>query len=327
MSTMQAVFATAYGGPQVLQVQSVAVPQVKAHEVLIQVHASGITRADSMMRSGTPRFARLFLGLSKPKKPIIGTGFAGTISQVGSAVKNFAVGDQVFGETTINFGANAEYVAVDARGIVMKLPPNMSYEAGSLMCDGPLTSWNFLHRMAKVQPGDRVLIIGAGGALGTAAVQIAKYLGAVVTGVCSTSKVEKVASLGADAVIDYTQRDFTQEAAQYEVIFDTVAASSFSQCKPVLSVHGQYLCPDVSLSLLWQGLSSGKGKQAKFGATGLLAEDKLKQMLLELLKMYADGMLAIPIEREYALQEIQEAHARLETGRKWGNLVLVLNNH
>jgi len=199
---MQAIVCTKYGTPDVLKIKNLAKPVPKANEVLIKIEAASITTADSMMRSGSPWFGRLFIGLSKPKKPVTGTGFAGIIEAVGKEVSQFKVNDQVFGETSLGFGAHAEYICLSQNNLILHKPNNVSFDELAPMCDGALTSYSFLKDISELKKGHRILINGAAGSLGTAAVQIAHNIGAHVTGVCSASNREFVKSLGADEVID-----------------------------------------------------------------------------------------------------------------------------
>ena len=327
METMQmkAVLATGYGTAEVLQLSTVSRPQPKAHEVLVKVYASSATRADSMMLSGKPYIGRLFNGLKKPKNPIPGTGFAGVVEAIGEDVSIFQQGDRVFGETTLNFSTNAEYVAVAEKGVVLPMPDNMRYEEAASFCDGPLTSFNFLKGIAQVQPGEKVLINGAAGSLGSAAVQLAKYLGAEVTGVCSTGNMGLVKSLGADHVIDYRQQDFTQSDERYDFIYDTVGKSSFSQSQRVLRPYGMYLSPVLNFSLLLQMMRTSLfgTKKAKFAATGLKSVDELRDLLAELLSIYQEGKLKPVIDRQFPLEKLAEAHRYIELGHKKGNVVIV----
>jgi len=323
---MKAVTIHAYGGPEVLRVQEVSKPSVQPNEILVAVKASGVTTADSLMRQGTPRFARLFLGFRKPKHTIVGTGYAGVIVDVGSEVSKFRVGDEVFGETSVSFGANAEFVAVPDDGIILKKPAFLDYASASLMCDGPLTSMNFLQNLGEVQPGQRVLINGASGSLGTAAVQLAKRMGAHVTGVCSTKNMDMVRSLGADEVIDYTKTDFTKGSATYDVIYDTVGKSSFGASKRVLAQKGKYLSPVISIGLLFQmmGTSIIGSKKALFEATGLKKPEPLKEMLRTLLVHMQEDAFKVIIDRQFSLAEAVDAHAYVDSGHKRGNVVLTV---
>lgn len=326
VETMKAIACTAYGGPEVLQLTEIEKPQPKENEVLLKIIATPITAADTMMRKGTPFYARFFLGLMKPKNPIPGTGFAGVIERVGEEVSLFQVGDHVFGETALGFGANAEYTCVPEDGIIAKMPAQLSFEEVAPVCDGAMTSLNFLRDLGNVQPGQKVLINGASGSLGTAGIQLAKYFGAVVTGVCSSKNVELVKNLGADHVIDYTTTDFTQEDEQYDIIYDTIGSLSFSQCKASLKKNGMYLCPVLSMPLLlkmiWTTMFGSK--KAKFDATGIRPPAELRVLLQELKNLLEEGKLHSVIDRSYALHETVDAHRYVDTGHKIGNVILKL---
>jgi NADPH:quinone reductase-like Zn-dependent oxidoreductase len=324
--TMQAVIATAYGSPDVLRVQTIAKPIPKDHEILVKVYASTVTTADTMMRRADPFISRFFLGFSKPKNPVTGTGFAGVVESVGKAVKRFKTGDAIFGETGVNFSANAEYVCVPEDGVFTAKPANLSYEEAATMTDGPLTSLNFLHVIGQVKPGQKVLINGASGSLGTAAVQLAKYFGAEVTGVSSARNSALVKSLGADHIIDYTTTDFTQNGKHYDLIYDTVGKLSFSKVKNSLTQHGAYLSPKLGFGILFQMLrtSISGTRKAKFSATGLLPPPQLNEMLEELKTIIEGGHLKTIIEKRYLLSGAVEAHRHVETGRKKGNVVLTI---
>ena len=320
---MLAAVTTKYGPPNVLKLMELSCPKPKPNEVVIQVRASSVTAADTLMRSGTPYFGRLFLGILKPKKSVSGTGFAGKIEAIGSKVSAFKIGDSVFGETVFGFGSNAEFTCVPQDGLIMKMPEHLSFDAAATICDGPLTSMNFLKRLVDIKAGQRVLINGASGSLGTAAVQLAKYYGAHVTGVCSLSNDSLVRSLGADQVIDYAKVDFTKTNLAWAIIYDTVGKSSFSMCKSALTPNGIYLSPvlDGTLcSMFWTSMF-GK-KKAKFSATGVLPKAVLKQLLFEVRNLIKTGKLDIVIDRRYRLDRIVEAHQYVEGGHKKGNVVL-----
>lgn len=320
---MLAAVTTKYGSPNVLKISEVTKPKAKPNEVVVRVHASSVTAADMMMRRGSPYYGRLFLGLLKPKNSVSGTGFAGEVETIGSEVSKFNIGDRVFGETVFGFGSNAEFTCVPQDGIIMKMPEDISFDAASLLCDGPLTSMNFLKRLVDVKPGQRVLINGASGSLGTAAVQLAKYYGAHVTGVCSSANETMVKSLGADQVIDYTKMDFTKTDQTWDVIYDTVGKSSFSKCKSVLTANGHYLSPvlDGTLwSMLWTSMFGTK--KAKFSATGVLPKPVLKLLLADVRELIVSGDLEVVIDRRYRLDQIVEAHQYVDGGHKKGNVVL-----
>lgn len=322
---MKAVVCTQYGSPDFLQLREVAVPSPQEDEVLVRVHASTVTAADTMMRRAIPFISRFFLGFFRPKKAITGTGFAGEIVQVGRSVKRFRVGDQVFGETGVNFGANAEYVALSEQGVLARKPAGMSYEEAATLCDGPLTSLNFLKNLAGIGKGRKVLINGASGSLGTAAIQIAKHYGAEVTGVCSSRNVDLVKSLGADKVIDYTTTRLTDSQERYDLVFDTIGKLRFSRVKSLLTTHGLYLSPVLRLGLLVQVLKTAKakGKKAKFSATGLLPQPELQKLLEELLAMIEDGALRPVLDTRFSLAQAPEAHRYVDQGHKKGNVVVV----
>lgn len=320
---MKAIVCTKYGLADVLQLGEVSKPVPAENEVLIKVHASSITAADSMMRRGTPYYARLFLGLMRPGKPIPGTGFAGVVESTGSAVKRFSTGDRVFGETGVNFSAHAEYVCVPQDGVVVSIPENINYDEAATICDGPLTSLNFLKNIGQLKAGQHILINGASGSLGSAAVQLARQLGAEVTGVCSTSNVDMVKSLGADSVIDYTQQDFTKSGQHFDLIYDTIGKSSFTDCKTSLTENGVYVSPVLSMPLLWQMIWTSKvGRQkAKFSATGLLPAAELNILLDELKPMIETGKIRQLIDRRYPLEQATEANRYVDSGHKKGNIV------
>ncbi len=321
---MKAMVATGYGSPEVLQLQEVNKPEPKANEVLVKVITASATTADAMMRTGKPYIARLFVGITKPKKAIPGTGFAGIVENTGMDVTNFKVGDRVFGETTFGFSSNAEYLTISENGVILPMPENLDFTEAANFCDGHLTSFNFLKEIAEMKPDQKVLINGASGALGTSAIQIAKHMGAHVTAVCSGRNSGLVKSLGADEVIDYQQKDFTKRGVKYDFVYDTIGKSSFKDCKGILSENGVYLSPVLKFSLLIQMLSTslfGK-KKAKFGATGANKEDKLRLMLANVLDIYQAGNLKTIIDRQFPLEKLAEAHRYIDSGRKKGNIVI-----
>ncbi|GJM34903.1 MAG: alcohol dehydrogenase [Saprospiraceae bacterium] len=326
-SKMKAIVCTKYGSPDVLQLQEVDKPIPEDNEVLIKIKATTVTAADSMMRRADPFISRFFLGFMRPKNAITGTGFAGEIVSIGKKVKQFKIGDSVFGETGTNFGANAEYVTMSEEGVLLKKPASLSYEEAAPITDGALTSLNFLQEMAKTQSGQSVLIIGASGSLGTAAVQLAKHFGAEVTGVCSTTNLELVKSLGADKVIDYTQVDFTQNGQTYDIIYDTVGKHSFSHCKTSLTQQGIYLSPVLGFSLLFQMIwtSIFGSKKAMFSATGLRPAAELRKLLKELKSLFLTGQMKSVIDKCYPLEQVAEAHRYVDTGHKKGNVVIAVH--
>lgn len=323
---MKAIICTKYGSPEVLQLNEVKKPTPQDNEVLIKVHAASVTAADGMMRLGTPRFSRLFLGLTKPKVQIPGTGFAGVIEAVGEKVTRFKPGDEVFGESVFGQGTNAEYFCMTEAGLLTIKPANITHSEAAPVCDGALTSMSFLTDIGNIRRGQHVLINGASGSLGTAAVQLAKHYGANVTGVCSTANIDMVKSLGADQVIDYTKEDFTHNSQAYDIIYDTVGKSSFSRCKAALTQRGVFISPVLSLPLLLQMVwtSMVGSKKAKFSATGIRPVPELKVLFEEIKSLIEAGKIKSVIDKTYALAQTADAHRYVEKGHKKGNVVLAI---
>ncbi|MFA7325097.1 MAG: NAD(P)-dependent alcohol dehydrogenase [Candidatus Kapaibacterium sp.] len=325
---MNAAVLTGYGAPDKIKYGEVDLPIPKENEVLVKVLYSSSTRADSMIRRGKPYFGRFFLGITKPKHTIPGTGFAGVIISKGAKVNNFEENDEVFGESTTNFSANAEYITISMDEVIIHKPQNLSFEEAATYSDGHLTSINFLKNVGEIQPGQRVLIIGASGSLGTSAVQLAKYYGAEVTGVSSNRNISLVKSLGADFVIDYSQENFLNREINYDLIYDTIGISSFGKVKKVLSKNGKYISPVLKLSLLFQMfLTSLIGnKKARFDATGMKKKDELKNLLFQLIDIFKEGKLKTVIDRQFPLEKVAQAHAYIDTGHKKGNVVITSNH-
>jgi NADPH:quinone reductase-like Zn-dependent oxidoreductase len=243
---------------------------------------------------------------------------------VGSAVTQFELGDRVFGETAFGFSANAEFLTVPEDGVVLPLPEGLDFAEAANFCDGHLTSFNFLKEIGQVKKGQKVLINGASGALGTSAVQIAKYMGAEVTAVCSSRNVGLVKSLGADYVIDYYQEDFTESENRYDLVYDTIGKSSFTESRRVLKPQGIYLSPVLHFPLLWDMFitSLSGGKKARFEATGTNSHEKLRNMLKEVLSIYIAGKLKTVIDRQFPLEKLADAHRYIDSGHKKGNVVI-----
>lgn len=323
-STMKAVVCTQYGTPDKLRIEERDIPKLLPNEVLVEVKATTVTAADTMMRKADPAISRLFLGFSKPKNDVMGTGYAGIVVAVGDQVQAFHKGDEVFGESGIKFGANAEYVSIPEDAVIAHKPANISFEEAATICDGILTSYNFLRELIKIKKGDHVLINGASGSLGTAAVQIAKYFGATVTGVCGPDNVKLVFSLGADKVINYRKTDFTNLDERYDYVYDTVGKSSFKKAKKVLKPEGVYLSPVLKFPLLLQMMKTSIiGKQkAMFSATGLRPAPALRALLEEITLLLEDGAIKTIIDRQYTLSEVPEAHRYVDAGHKKGNVVV-----
>lgn len=314
-----------YGGPRVLSPVTRTVPLPKPEQVLIRIHASAATRADGMMRSGKPIFARPFLGWSKPRPCLVGTCFSGEVVDIGHDVRRFKVGDAVFGEAGMQFGANADYICLDASGALLIKPENVSHQDAATLCDGASTSWHFLTKQASVRPGQRVLVLGGSGSLGTAAIQIAKSLGADVAATGSPRNLGLLESLGATQALDYSTTDPLAAVGQYDAIFDTVGISSFAEAKPALTPEGVYMCPVLGFRLLLDMLFNRKagGKRACFAAAGLQAPEAQREEIAEILKLMRDGRFSPVIDRVYPLSDLVEAHEYVETGHKRGNVVVV----
>lgn len=319
---MKAVHCSRYGAPEVMSIREVPTPEPKAAEIQVKIHASVVSATDCTFRLGRPFISRLFTGLRRPKY-IPGDLFAGTVASVGANTARFKPGDRVFGFTDTTFGAHAEYRCLPESNL-SSLPAGLEFGAAAALCDGGLTALPFLRDTGRLQPGQKVLIIGASGAVGTAAVQLAKVPGAVVTGVCSANNTELVTALGADQVIDYTQTDYTQLDRKFDLIFDTVNKSSYTRCRRILTARGIYMTTAPRLStpftMLWTKLFSRR--TSTMAATGLRKPaDKLKD--LEILKqLIAEGRYRSVIDRSYTPEEIVEAHRYVGAGHKKGNVIL-----
>ncbi len=323
---MRAVMYTQYGSADVLQLSEVEKPIPADNEVLIKIHATTVASTDAIFRAGSDFMARLFTGLIKPKPTIPGGSFAGEIEAIGKDVRRFQVGDQVFGTADPDTGAHAEYLNLaEDRAIALK-PEHMTYEEAVAIHPGALTALPNLQGAANLQAGQKILIIGASGSIGSSAVQLAKYFGAEVTGVSSTANVELVKSLGADKVIDYKKDDYSRSGETYDVVFDTVGKSSFGQARRVLKPGGLYLTTIISPALLLQMLWTSKfgSKKAKIVFAGLRPASEKNGYLALLLELVETGRFKPVIDRHYPLERIAEAHRYVETGRKKGNVVITV---
>jgi NADPH:quinone reductase-like Zn-dependent oxidoreductase len=324
---MKAVVYERYGPPEVLQLKEVEKPTPRDNEVLVKVHATTVTSGDWRVRSlnvpvGFKLIMRLVFGVSRPKQPILGTELAGVIESVGKNVSKFKVGDSVFAFSDATMGCHAEYKCIPENGAIALKPPNLIYEEAAALSFGGMTALDFFNR-AKLQRGERVLVNGASGAVGTAAVQLARHFGADVTGVCSATNVELVRSLGARHVIDYTKEDFTQNGETYDIIVDTVGTAPFSRSKSSLKEGGRLLMvlaglPDM-LQMPWVSMTSNMKVIA--GPAATRAED-----LRFLAKLAETGEFKPVIDRRYPFEQIAEAHRYVDTGRKKGNVVITLEH-
>lgn len=318
---MKAIVYTKFGPPDVLQLQEVDKLTPKDHEVLIKIYATTVVKEDPDMRRSPG-----FNGIFRPRNRILGQELAGEIEATGKGVTRFRPGDQVFGIGT--FGGYAEYKCMREDDALAIKPANMSYAEAASVPNGALTALPFLRDKGNIQREQTVLIYGASGSVGAAAVQLARHYGAEVTGVCSTPNLEWVKALGADQVIDYTQEDFTQNGKAYDIIFDTIGKCSFSKCKGSLTDEGVYLAtvptPLIMLQALWPAKS---GKKVKFAATGLRpAREKIKDLAF-LTELIEAGRLRAVIDRCYPLEQMAEAHRYVEKGHKKGNVVITVAPH
>ena len=322
---MKAIVYTQYGPPEVLKLAEVEKPTPEDNEVLVKVYATTVSVADSRSRSFKvpPSFwlpARIALGIRRPKKAILGAELAGEIEAVGRNVTRFKTGDQIFAATLSSFGAYAEYKVLPENGPIAIKPSNLAYGEAAALPIGARTALHYL-RKADIQYGQKVLVYGASGSVGTYAVQLAKYLGAEVTGVCSTANVNMVTSLGADQVIDYTHEDFSHGGETYDVIFEAVNKSSFSACMRVLKMEGIYMNitePLPSIPMLWTKITSRKKLML-----GENPPNKADDLIF--LKELAEANKIKPvIDRVYPLEQIVEAHRYVDRGHKRGNVVITI---
>jgi len=329
---MKAIVWTRYGPPEVLQLREVAKPAPKETEVLIRIHATTVTAGDCEMRSlkfpvwlSLPM--RIYAGIKKPQRvTILGQEFAGEIEAVGKDVRLFKKGDQVFATTGFSFGAYAEYKCLPEEpkmGVLASKPTNMTYEEAAAVPTGGLEALHFL-RKGNIQSGQKVLIIGAGGSIGTFAVQLARYFGAEVTGVDSTGKLDMLRSIGADYVIDYTQEDFTKSAETYDVIIDVMGKSSFSGSVRSLKQNGRYLLGNAGLTQMVRGrwTSMRSSKKVIIGAANQKTED-----LLFLKELIEAGKIKPVIDRRYPLEQMAEAHRYVDKGHKRGSVVITVGHN
>jgi len=325
---MKAIVYKKYGPPDVLKLEEVEKPTPRDNEVLVKIYATTVSAADFRSRSFTvPRAfwlpARISLGFRKPKKAILGAELAGEIESVGRDVKLFKKGDQVFAATLISYGAYAEYKCLPEDAAISIKPSNLTYEEAAALPIGARTALHYL-RKANLQPGQKVLVYGASGSVGTYAVQLARYFGAEVTGVCSTTNVELVKSLGADHVIDYTTEDFSNKGETYDVIFEAVDKSSFSACMRSLKKEGVYLnvvTPLPSIRMLWTKVTGSRKL--------MLGENvpESAEYLIFIKGLVEAGKIRPAIDRRYPLEQIVEAHRYVDKGHKKGNVVITVGHN
>jgi len=319
---MKAIVYTKYGPPDVLQLTEVEKPAPNETEVLIRIYAATVNRTDCGFLRAAPFIVRFFSGLMKPKNAILGNEFAGQIEAVGKGVTSFGVGDRVFGFNGVTFGAHAEYMVMPEEAPLATMPEHMTYEEAAPSLEGSHYALSDI-RAAHIQKGQRVLIYGATGAIGSAAVQLVKHIGADVTAVCGTKNVTLVKSLGADKVVDYEKEDFTKDDQAYDVVFDAVGKSSFAKCKPLLKPGGIYVSTDL-----------GYMAQNPFLAitTPLFGKKKVlfpiptisKMDVIFIKDLIEAGKFKPVIDRRYSLEEVADAYRYVETGQKIGNVVITV---
>ena len=321
---MRAVVHDRYGPPDVLRVDEVERPVPEDDQVLVRVHATTVTRTDCAIRAAHPFPWRFFAGLLRPRRKILGIELAGEVEAVGAAVREFKVGDHVFGGSAGRFGAHAEYICMRESAPLAHKPAAMSFEEAAAVCDGVVQALGCL-RTAGLRPGQRILVFGASGSVGTAAVQLAKYYDAHVTAVCNTKNVELVRSLGADEVVDYLQEDYTRNGETYDVIVDAVGKHSFGQCRRSLKPGGVFVPTELGRlmveNLLLTPLTKRVGdRRVKFGIAKYSKQD-----VLFLKSLIEEGRYRAVIDRSYPLEDVVEATRYVETQQKTGNVVLTLN--
>lgn len=312
-----------YGAPGVLKISDVAKPIPKADEVIVKIHSTTVTSGDVRLRKADPWLSKFVMGFPKPKKKILGVDFAGVVDSTGSSVTMFKEGERVFGSSGFNPGTYAEFKAISENGILTKIPKNISFEEAAAIPFGGLTSLHFLKQAGNLN-GKKVLIYGASGSLGCAAVQLAKFFGAIVTGVCSSKNRELVLSLGAKHVLDYNKDDFSKTGVKYDVIFDTVGKSNFGNAVQSLNENGFYLravhfTPSPVFKAIWTGLTTNKK------VIGGVTKESVENLEF-LAHLTSEHKYQPVIDRIYPFEEISAAHAYVETGRKKGNVVIVVDD-
>jgi NADPH:quinone reductase-like Zn-dependent oxidoreductase len=316
---MKAAVHNRYGSPEVVSIAEVAKPSVGDKDILVAVHATTVNRTDCAYRAARPFFVRAATGLTRPKRTILGTEFAGVVAEVGAAVTSFTVGDRIFGYNEGPFGTHAEFLSVAADGALAAIPDGVSFACAAAGTEGSHYALAFI-RVSGVEAGQDVLVYGATGAIGSAAVQLLKNLDISVTAVCDTANLELVRGLGADLVLDHTTDEFTTHERTYDAVFDAVGKSSFGQCKRLLKPRGVYLSSDLgrfAQNLFLPLATSFRKSKVKFPFPK--QDQNMVQFLAGLLR---SGAFTPVIDRHYPLEEIVEAYTYVETGRKVGNVVI-----
>lgn len=323
---MRSIIVQNYGGPEVLKMEVTKKPEPKENEVLIRIKATSITAASTFMRKGKPYFARLFTGLRKPKVKTPGTDLSGVIESIGEKVKKFNVGDKVMAETGLNCGTYAEYICLSEDELIVHQPENISAEEATSILDGGSTALAFFTDSVNIKPGQKILINGASGSIGTSAIQLAKLFGAEITAVCSKKNKALVMDLGAHYFLDYTNNDLEKTTNKFDIIFDTVGKLSIKKAKDLLNSNGVFLTPVLKLSVLINMIfiSPFSNKKVKFSATGIRKHELRMRDLLELQKLLESGSITPIIDRVYRFENIIDAHTYVDQGHKRGNVVISL---
>ncbi|WP_416865438.1 MAG: NAD(P)-dependent alcohol dehydrogenase [Imperialibacter sp.] len=325
---MKAVVFKKYGNPNVLQMAELQKPVPKPGELLVKIHATSVTAEDPKMRSfDHPPLLKLPVGLmfgfTKPKHPVLGIEFSGVVEAIGGKVKDYQINDKVFGYTGLSFGAYAEYKCLPENALMHLKPQNLPFTEAATMVNGPLSALAYLKKKGKIEKGHQVLIYGASGSVGTAAVQLAKYFGAHVTGVCSTKNLELMKSIGANEVIDYTRENFADTEKLYDIVFDTVGKTSMKECMNLLTPNGKYLLTEFGLRHMLAAMYTSLFRRKKV----VIASSNFywKREDLAFLKQLAEqGHFKPVVDRCFELADMAEAHAYVASGRKVGNVAVVV---
>ncbi|MFJ7073709.1 NAD(P)-dependent alcohol dehydrogenase [Streptomyces sp. NPDC098781] len=322
---MKAAVHSRYGPPDVVRIAEVDKPSVGEHDVLVRVHATTVNRTDCAYRAARPFFMRALTGLARPRRTVLGTEYAGVVEAVGDGVTSFSVGDRVFGYNEGAFGTHAEYLSVPEDGAVATLPEGVTFEEAAPGTEGAHYAMSFV-RTARVRAGQDVLVYGATGAIGSAAVQLLKHHGATVTAVCATAQLELVKGLGADRVVDYTAEDFTRDEQRYDAVLDAVGKSTFGRCRRLLKPGGAYLSSELGPGgqniFLPLVTPLFRGRRVKFAFP-----QQDQRVVREIRDLIATGEFRPVVDRRYPLEQIVDAYRYVETGRKIGNVVITVVPH
>ena len=326
---MKAFITTSYGSPDLLHLEEVEKPTPKENEVLIKIHATTVNRTDTATLRGIPFFAKIVTGLFKPKKPILGSEFAGEVEAVGKDVTSFKVGERVYGLNEDSFGSHAQFMCIEEDKAILTIPESISYEEAAASTEGSFYGYNFINKV-KLQSGQRVLVNGATGAIGSSTVQLLQAFDVHVTAVCAAKNVELVKSLGADKVIDYTQEDFTKLDEKYNYVFDTVGKSSYFKCKHLLHPEGVYISSDLGfmsqnmfLPMITPYMTSMLGNTKTMTPFPI----DCKEIMIIVKKLIEEGKFKTVIDRTYIFEEMVEAYKYVERGEKVGNVVITVEHN